>query len=260
MSNGNSSDARSLEKAALLLRNARYAIALTGAGISTPSGIPDFRSANSGLWESTDPRVASILGFRRNPQAFFEWIRPLARLMREADVNPAHLALARLEQRGVLKGVITQNIDMLHTRAGSQTVYEIHGSIRRATCLECYKTYPVEAFLERFIETGEIPRCPEDGGILKPDVILFGEQLPLKVLQAAQRAARECDVMLVAGSSLAVAPASELPLIALAHGAKLIIVNYEATYIDEQAQVVIHDDVAHVLPRLVEVLESGEGK
>lgn len=246
-----------LESAAALLRGARRAVALTGAGISTPSGIPDFRSPQSGLWEQVDPaEVASLLAFRRNPRRFFEWIRPLARLMREASPNPAHLALAHLEQQGYIQGVITQNIDMLHTRAGSRTIHEIHGHMREATCVECFRVYPTEDFVEGFIATGAIPHCASCGGMLKPNVILFGEQLPVRVMQAAQRAARSADVMLVAGSSLAVAPASELPLIALAHGARLIIVNYEPTFLDDRASVVIHDDVAAVLPRLARLLED----
>ncbi len=246
-----------IERAADLLRSARYAVALTGAGISTPSGIPDFRSPRSGLWEQVDPlEVASIYGFRRDPARFFAWIRPLARLIAEASPNPAHLALARLEQMGVLKALITQNIDTLHIRAGSRVVYEIHGDMREATCVECFRTYPTAPFLEHFIATGQVPRCEHCGGVLKPNVILFGEALPVKAMQAAQRAARDCDVMLVAGSSLAVAPASDLPLVALAHGAQLIIVNFERTFVDDEAAVVIHDDVARVLPYLVHLLED----
>lgn len=246
-----------IEQAADLLRGARYAVVLTGAGISTPSGIPDFRSPHSGLWEQVDPlEVASIYGFRRDPARFFAWIRPLARLIAEASPNAAHLALARLEQMGILKALITQNIDTLHIRAGSQVVYEIHGDIREATCVECFRTYPTAPFLEHFIATGQVPRCEHCGGVLKPNVILFGEALPLKAMQAAQRAARDCDVMLVAGSSLAVAPASDLPLVALAHGARLIIINFEKTFVDDEAAVVIHDDVARILPYLVRLLED----
>lgn len=247
-----------LERAATLLRQARCAIALTGAGISTPSGIPDFRSHKSGLWENADPmEVASLPGFRRRPAAFFTWVRPLVRLMLDAEPNTAHLALARLETLGIIRALITQNIDTLHSRAGSQTLYEVHGHLREATCVECFQVFPTGPFLRRFVETGDPPRCPHCGGLLKPNVILFGEALPVQVLHAAQRAARECDLMLVAGSSLEVAPASELPLIAHAHGAELIIINYERTYIDDRAAVVLQDDVAEILPRLVNLVESG---
>lgn len=243
-------------QAATLLRNARHAIALTGAGISTPSGIPDFRSPESGLWEKTDPKVASLYGFRHNPQAFFDWIRPLAKMICDAQPNPAHIALARLETLDIIRVVVTQNIDILHTRAGTTRILEIHGHIREATCGSCFRSVQSELFLGEFLETGKIPRCPHCNGILKPNTILFGEQLPMNVLREAERAARDCDVMLVAGSSLSVAPVSELPLVALAHGAKVIIVNYEETYIDRQASVIIRDDVATVLPCLVEYLEG----
>ncbi|MCC6904777.1 MAG: NAD-dependent deacylase [Anaerolineae bacterium] len=240
-----------LERAAALLRSARYAIALTGAGVSTSSGIPDFRSPASGLWESADPMVvASLPGFQRHPEAFFRWIRPLARLMVEAQPNAAHLALADLERRSILRAVITQNIDMLHTRAGAEHVVELHGSFQEATCMACYRVYPVGQFIHHFIETGETPRCEHCGGVLKPNVILFGEQLPFRALQVAQRTVRECDVMLVAGSSLEVAPASDLPMLASECGAKIIMLNYEATYMDRHASLVIHDDVAEILPRL----------
>jgi NAD-dependent deacetylase len=247
-----------ITRAADLIRRSRCAVALTGAGISTPSGLPDFRSRDSGMWGKVDPiAVASIYGFRRNPEAFFNWIRPLAGLMRDARPNPAHHALARLEEMGHLKAIITQNVDMLHTRAGSREIYEVHGHLRSATCIQCYKPYPTEPFIDQLIDEGAVPRCAECGGILKPDVILFGEQLPIRVLHAAQRATREADVMLVAGSSLTVAPVSELPLLAVANGADLIVVNDETTYMDGQAAVVVHADVAEILPRIAAALEGG---
>jgi NAD-dependent deacetylase len=246
-----------LQQAADMLRHARHAVALTGAGLSTPSGIPDFRSHHTGLWDRVDPmEVASMSGFRRKPEAFFEWVRPLARTIAEAQPNPAHYALSELEAQGIIKALITQNIDMLHSRAGTQLIYEVHGHLRESTCVECFRVFPSEQFLSTFIETGAIPHCPVCEGILKPNVILFGEALPVKILHAAQREARECDVMLVAGSSLEVAPASELPLIAIAHGARVILINLEPTYLDDQAAVVMHGDVADVLPRLTRLVES----
>jgi NAD-dependent deacetylase len=144
---------------------------------------------------------------------------------------------------------------MLHTRAGSREVFEVHGHLSDATCVECYRVVPVDQLNDQVIETGEVLYCSSCGGVLKPNVILFGEQLPIRVLHASQRAARECDLMLVAGSSLTVAPAADLPQIALAHGAKLIVINYDPTYIDQQADVVIHADVAEILPHLAKVLE-----
>lgn len=239
-----------IQRAADLIRNARHAVALTGAGISTPSGIPDFRSPASGLWTWVDPMaVASIWAFRTRPEAFYEWVRPLARQMRSAKPNAAHRALAQLESTGHLHAVITQNIDNLHQRAGSKLVLELHGHLREATCVRCYTVVPALDIIDQFIADGQVPVCA-CGGILKPNVILFGEMLPVDVLLEAEREARRCDVMLVAGSSLEVTPAADLPLTARQHGAQIIIVNYQPTPVDSQASVVIHADVAYVLPRI----------
>jgi len=248
---------RDIERAAQLVLHARHTVALTGAGHSTPSGIPDFRSPGSGLWEKTDPMaVASILAFRLRPQAFYDWIRPLVRIMLSARPNPAHRALAALEEMGLLRAVITQNIDGLHQRAGSQRVLELHGHIREATCIRCYKAVSAPPLINKFLADGQVPVCKDCGGVMKPNVILFGEQLPVRVLNEARREAQLCDLMLVAGSRLEVVPAASLPLIAHQHGAKVIIVNYQETYMDTQAEVVIHADVAEVLPRIVQVVRE----
>lgn len=248
---------RSLEQAAKLLSQSQYAIAFTGAGISTDSGIPDFRSAESGLWQGIDPMlVASIQGFRRNPQAFYDWVRPLATVTANAQPNAAHIALAMLEARGKLKSLITQNIDMLHTRAGTQCIYELHGHMREATCIHCFTVFDGEPIMMKFIDDGHVPHCPHCDGVIKPNVILFGEQLPIRELQGAQEAARKCDLMLIIGSSLEVAPASDLPLYARRHGAKLMMINLEPTSVDRFAEVVIHARAAQILPELVRRLES----
>jgi NAD-dependent deacetylase len=249
-----------IAQAAALLHHAQYAIALTGAGVSTPSGIPDFRSAGSGLWEHDNPmEVASLSSFRRHPDRFYRWIVPLARTLMTALPNAAHLALAELEKLGFLKSIITQNIDMLHSRAGSQVVYEVHGHLREVTCIECFRVYPARPFLEILLasDTPEIPRCETCQGVLKPNTILFGEQLPYQALNAAERDTRRCDVMLVAGSSLEVYPIADLPRQAKAHGAHLIIINYEPTSYDRMADIVIHGDVATVLPQLVGSIMHG---
>ncbi len=242
-----------IQKAADILRAARHAIALTGAGHSTPSGIPDFRSPESGLWEKYDPMVvASIQSFRANPRLFYDWIRPLARQTAEAKPNPAHYALARLEAQGILKAVITQNIDDLHTKAGSRRVLELHGNLRTATCIRCGKKVASEPIVRRFLEEDWLPTC-DCGGAIKPDVVLFGEMLPVDVFMAADAEARACDVMLVAGSSLEVYPAADLPFVARQHGARLIIVNLQPTPADSLADVVIHDNVAVALPRIADL-------
>ncbi len=239
-----------IEEALALLRASAYTVALTGAGVSTPSGIPDFRSSESGLWEHADPNeVASIYAFRRRPQDFYEWIHPLARKTVNARPNPAHLALADLQQFGPLKAVVTQNIDLLHSHAGSPEVLELHGNMRDMTCLRCYTIYTADSYLEQFLDTGDVPHCA-CGGVLKPNVVLFGEQLPVKTLNSARQHARECDLLLVAGTSLEVAPACDLPALATSSGSRLIIVNKSPTHADEFADVVIRADVVDILPRL----------
>jgi len=247
----------SLEAALRLLRHARYLVALTGAGISTRSGIPDFRSPHSGLWQQANPEeVASLHGFRRHPEQFYTWVQPLARTILDAAPNPAHLALARMEQAGRLRSIITQNIDMLHERAGSQTVHEVHGHLREMTCIHCFTVFPAAPYLHAFAASGTIPHCPRCGHMLKPNVILLGEQLPARTLHAARNEARRCDVLLVIGSSLAMHPAGELPLLAHRAGAALVFVNLRETALDSLADSVIRADVVDVLPQLADALES----
>jgi NAD-dependent deacetylase len=244
-----------IEKAASLLADSRHIVALTGAGISTPSGIPDFRSPNSGLWEHADPfEVASIYSFRHRPQDFYDWIQPITRLTLDADPNPAHLALAQMEQSGRLRCIITQNVDMLHSKAGSSTVHELHGHFREMTCLRCYTVYPSDSYLNVFVNSGDIPSCDGCGGILKPNVILIGEQLPVRILNEAKKQTRQCDLMLVVGSSLEMAPAGDLPRLAVETGARLVIVNFEPTHVDRLADATIYGDVVDVLPRLASAL------
>ena len=240
-----------IEDAAELVRKAKRAAVLTGAGISTPSGIPDFRSEGTGLWSREEPlEVASLHTFRTFPERFFEWFRPLAGQIFYANANAAHMALAQLEHAGHLKTIITQNIDGLHQKAGSTCVVETHGTMRTLTCTSCYQKYEAEVFLTTYIQEGKVPRCTRCNGILKPDIILFGEQLPHAAWIQAQRAARHCDLMLVAGSSLEVLPVAGLPIQALDRGAHLIVVNNTPTYINVRADVVILRDVASILPEI----------
>lgn len=238
-----------LDDAAELFRRARRVVVLTGAGISTPSGIPDFRSEGTGLWSRDEPmEVASLGTFRTHPERFFEWFRPLADRIFHAQPNAAHLALAELEKAGVPQTIVTQNIDMLHQKAGSKHVIEMHGTMRTLSCTQCYKQFESEDFVMRFVADGTIPHCLVCGGTLKPDVILFGEQLPQSAWFEAQRAARACDLMVVAGSSLEVLPVAGLPMQAIDRGAHLIVINNSPTYINVRADVVFMDDVAAILP------------
>jgi len=241
-----------LEDAAGLFRKARHVVVLTGAGISTPSGIPDFRSDGSGLWSRDEPlEAASLNTFRTIPEKFFKWFRPLASQIFYAQPNPAHMALAEFEHAGYQNTIITQNIDGLHQKAGSLQVVEMHGTLRTLSCTQCYQQFPAEDFLKPFIENGTIPQCLICNGILKPDVILFGEQLPQAAWQAAQRATRHCDLMLVAGSSLEVLPVAGLPIQALDHGAHLIVINNTETYVNVRADIVITDNVATIIPEII---------
>jgi NAD-dependent deacetylase len=196
--------------------------------------------------------VASLSAFRYNPERFFAWLHPLASHMLSALPNPAHLALSKLEQTGYIKTIITQNIDGLHTRAGSRDVLEIHGTLNSLTCTSCYRQYSSTDFIQDYLEKMSIPRCMDCNNVLKPDVILFEEQLPVKVWTKAQDACRTCDLLLVAGTSLEVMPSAKLPLQAVENGARLIIINRMDTYIDIRADVLIKEDVAEVIPRIAE--------
>ncbi len=247
-----------IEFAADLLRQARRVVVLTGAGISTPSGIPDFRSEGTGLWSRDEPmEVASLSTFRTAPEKFYGWFRPLARHIFNADPNAAHHALADLEAAGRIHCIATQNIDTLHQKAGSKNVVELHGTLATLSCSQCYKQIDASLVLYAFVDRGEIPHCSECGAVMKPDVILFGEQLPQKAWYEAQREARNCDLMIVAGSSLEVLPVAGLPMQALDRGAHLIIINNSPTYLNVRADAVFSEDVASVLPELAERVLHG---
>jgi NAD-dependent deacetylase len=244
-----------VNRAREILRNARHAVAFTGAGISTPSGIPDFRSKNTGMWEHDNPmETASLTIFRSNPQRFWDWKRPLMLRMWAAQPNPAHLALASLERAGILKAVITQNIDGLHQRAGSQQVFEVHGTIETIHCPHCQRRWPSLDFKTILEEDGAMPRCPKDQTVLKPDVVLFEEALPQHVWQESEAHCVRADVMLVVGSSLEVYPAGYIPGFAAGHGASVIVANLSPTYVDPDAAVLLPYDVAVTLPAIAENL------
>jgi NAD-dependent deacetylase len=247
-----------IQFAADLFRQSKHAVILTGAGLSTPSGIPDFRSTGTGLWSKDEPLdAASLTTFRTRPERFFSWFRPLASQIFNAQPNAAHLALAKLEAAGKVRSIITQNIDMLHQKAGSKTVIEMHGTMQTLTCSQCYHQVQAENYLTAFVNTGSMPLCPKCNQLLKPDVILFGEQLPQAAMAKAQRDARQCDLMLVAGSSLEVLPVAGLPMQALDRGAHLIIINNTPTYLNVRADVAILEDVATIIPAIMERVLNG---
>jgi NAD-dependent deacetylase len=242
-----------IERAAAAIGTADHVVALTGAGMSTASGIPDFRS-EGGIWDAYDPAEFHYSRFQSDPAGFWELRAALHEEVYGGDIGPnaAHEALARLESRGVLDAVITQNIDGLHAEAGSETVLELHGNAARVACEECGRRTDAEPVQER-VAAGDLPpRCGECDGLLKPDVVLFGEQLPEAQLQDAREHARKADVLLAAGSSLTVQPAASLPRTARRAGATLVVVNLESTPVSSVADVDIRGDVTDVLPRLAD--------
>jgi NAD-dependent deacetylase len=237
-----------------LLQQSECTVALTGAGISVPSGIPDFRTPGEGLWEKVDPmEVAHIDAFERDPARFWSFYRPRLHSLGGVEPNAAHVALAELERRGMLEAVITQNIDMLHVRAGSERVIEVHGSIRTLSCRQCPAGFEIEEAEELFDEEGAAV-CPECGGYVKPDVVLFGELLPADAMAEAEALAARADLMLCVGSSLEVYPVAGLPSVTLGRGGRLAIITKGPTPFDPDAAVRMDGDVVADLEAVLEVL------
>lgn len=229
---------------ARLLAQAERAVALTGAGISVPSGIPDFRSPGTGIWEGVDPmEVAHIDAWRRDPDRFWRFYGERFATLVDKRPNRAHEVLAELERRGAIEGVITQNIDRLHRAAGSERVLEIHGSIEWSRCLRCGGRTELDRVVELLPADGGAPGCPDCSWPLKPDVVLFGELLPKATMAAAERLALEADLMLCVGSSLAVHPAAGLPQLTLDAGGAIAIVTEGPTPLDDRAEVRLGGDV-----------------
>jgi NAD-dependent deacetylase len=244
-----------VERIAALLRAGRLNVALTGAGVSTESGLPDFRS-NTGLWRQTDPaRVASLSAFRRDPTAFYAFYQTRLAVLADAVPNAAHRALARLEALGAVHLVVTQNVDGLHLQAGSREVVEVHGNLRQARCAGCGALAPI-AEMAAALQAGSTPRCKRCGGLLRPNVVLFEEFLPAAAYERAESACRQCDVLVVVGSSLEVYPVAGLPPLAARHGARVVIVNREPTPHDGLATVVLRGEAGTVLPQITGAVEA----
>ncbi|MEI7448735.1 MAG: NAD-dependent deacylase [Desulfomonile sp.] len=252
-----------IAKTAEVLATSKNAIALTGAGISTESGIPDFRSPG-GLWTRVDPGEFSIDRFLQNPSRFWRMHLDLKSSgdfdLASADPNPAHYALARMEQMGILKCIITQNVDNLHQRAGSVEVVEFHGNLLRAACMKCRSLEPIED-VEARIESGEseAPRCRNCGGLLKPDAVFFGEAIPSRALMISQVQSQKCDVLIVVGTSLQVYPAAQIPLsVKLKHPPAVVVeVNREPSSLHEQVtDILMIGSAGDILSRLLEALET----
>jgi NAD-dependent deacetylase len=244
------------DRLAELIRSARSVVALTGAGVSVPSGIPDFRSPGTGLWANVDPmEVAHISVWRRDPGRFWAFYGQRFALLDGKQPNGAHRALAELERRGLLAGVITQNIDGLHAAAGTADPIEVHGSVRTASCLYCGERVPLAEARDRLAADPDgIPRCSTCGAPLKPDVVLFGEFLPEEAIARAQQLAETAGLMLAVGSSLEVHPVAGLPAETLARGGRLAIVTMGETPYDDVADVKLSGDVVAELEAVLAAL------
>jgi len=238
-----------------MIRARRPCVVLTGAGVSTESGIPDFRSP-SGLWAKFDPlEYGSIEAFRADPLKVWSFYKPRVAMLTEAEPNAAHAALAELERLGFVQAVVTQNIDLLHERAGSREVVEVHGSIRSATCPGCGERQPLARVLE-LLADADAPACPSCGALLKPDVVFFGELLPVEAIDRAMQLARGAGLLLVVGSSLEVYPVAALPEETLAAGGALAIVNRGPTSYDARAALRLDGSAGEVLAAVAETLRS----
>jgi NAD-dependent deacetylase len=245
--------AGTVSELAALVREGQPCVVLTGAGISTESGIPDFRSP-SGVWAEHDPmEYATIAAFRRDPSKVWEFYALRLELLTTAEPNEGHFALAELERRGLVEAVVTQNIDGLHERAGSQTVVEVHGSIRSASCLECGERLPLEEVVAA-LQLAPAPPCPRCGAVLKPDVVMFGELLPAAAIDRAVALAQRAGLLLVVGSSLEVHPIAGLPAETVSAGGALAIVNQGPTPFDYLASIRIDGGAGETLSALAEAV------
>jgi len=279
-----------MKHAARLLHESKRVVVFTGAGLSVESGIPDFRSSG-GLWARFDPSVYGQYDtFLKRPELFWEMALEVKRVVEPAKPNAAHIVLAKLEQLGKVKAVVTQNIDSLHQGAGSKTVHELHGNCSTASCISCKKKYTREQLESMLAAAAGTPpsssfsscgsadsprsvtaspspslslspvtspltvRCQQCDGLVKLDVILFGEDLPAAILQAAQAAVQDCDLLIVIGSSLSVSPANLLPGLAKRHGAHVLFINKEATAMEEIADVSLYGNAGSVTPKIVEYM------
>ena len=240
-----------IEQTASLIKELPNFYALTGAGMSTESGIPDFRTPGTGIWEKVDPiATASVEVLHSNPRLFYEvgFVRFASITM--AEPNPGHDALVKMEKSGYLKGIVTQNIDGLHVKAGSKNVWEVHGHLRSGYCLGCKRKFPFEELVQQ-VELKRIPpMCHYCFNMLRPDVVLFGDSMPPLFFEAWETLEKQCDLMLVAGSSLMVYPVADLPRLAK----KLVIINLQPTEYDDEADIVIREKCGKALTDLVQAL------
>ncbi|MCI0707025.1 MAG: NAD-dependent deacylase [Ignavibacteriae bacterium] len=240
------------DKFRAVLRNAESICVLTGAGVSAESGVPTFRGAE-GLWQKFKPEeLANFDAFINNPELVWEWYAYRKQVMKNVQPNPSHLALVDMERLVRTFTLVTQNVDNLHTRAGSKNVLELHGNIERSYCIDCHTyTDDLEALAER-----KVPRCKSCGGLVRPDVVWFGEVLPAEVFQKAAKASEKCDLFLCAGTSAVVYPAASLPLTARERGAYVVEINREYTDLSLRTHETILGNAGEILPEIVHELQS----
>lgn len=248
-----------MRRGALLISGAEKILVFSGAGLSTESGIPDFRSPG-GLWSKYDPSdfyYQKIISEEKAREKYWKMSTESYQLMKDAEPNPGHFAIKKLEDMGKLLAIVTQNIDHMHHKAGNspEKIIEIHGTAFSVSCLKCGKNYDRD-LIEQRIESGtKVPYCDKCSGILKPDTISFGQAMPQDKMEQAMRCARDCDLCIVLGSSLVVYPAASVPIHALESGSQLMIINRDETPLDSTADLVIHDSIGTALGRIVESLE-----
>ena len=244
------------EELAGLIAASDRVVALTGAGVSVPSGIPDFRTPGKGLWAKVDPMaVATIDAFHSDTKRFWDFYRPRFHDLADKEPNPGHTVLAELERRGRLDAVITQNIDRLHRKAGSEDVIEVHGSIATASCTSCGESYPLDE-VESLFDADGVATCRGCAGKVKPDVVLFGELLPADAMARAEQLCSSADLLLCIGSSLEVHPVAGLPGLTLAQGGRIAIITRSSTPYDSDAAVRLDGDVAEDLQAVLAGLDA----
>jgi NAD-dependent deacetylase len=246
-----------IEKIVELIYKSQNIVILTGAGMSTESGITDFRSPNTGLWEKVDPyEFGSINSYIANTSKNLKFMLEMGVNLFRAKPNKGHKAITKLQKMGKLKGIITQNIDGLHHKAHTKNIVELHGTANEARCIRCHKVFPITTMINQVLQGNYSPSCKICNGLLKPNAIFFGEPLLSETLINADKMIEDCDLMIVLGSSLLVYPAASYPDKVLSIGAKLVIINIQETHIDDYAEVVIHEKIGKVFPQIVDNVKN----
>ena len=245
-----------IEKFAQLIIDSNTIIALTGAGMSTESGVADFRSPGTGLWEKVDPyEFGSINTYTANTSKNMDIMLEVGLAMFRARPNKGHKALTKLQKLGKLEGILTQNIDGLHHKAHTKNIVELHGTVNESKCMTCKRIFPITTMVNQVLK-GQTPSCEQCNGLLKPNAIFFGEPLESENLSKAEEMVNNCDLLIVLGSSLVVYPVAFYPRQALSHGAKLAIMNIQDTDMNDAAEVIIQDKIGDNLPKIVALVEE----